>query len=119
MPVTDDCVRVPLVQDSVIMSKLFGALLLIFSSGSLNLLLGPRTTAGQLVETVATGLEIVVHTIESIGQAWEFVESSNLLKPNHNDVDVSSVLSKKHKELMGRLVEIYRAIENIEYEAST
>lgn len=73
---------------------------------------------GQVLESIATGIEVVVHTIESIQQAWDLVESTDLLKNKgpSNNPNIKDMVSKKHHELMGRLVEIYRAIENIEYE---
>lgn len=37
-------------------------------------------------------------------------------KDEHANPNIKNMVSKKHHELMARLVEIYRAIENIEHE---
>lgn len=79
----------------------------------------PQPVHGFL-ESIAAGLEVVIHTVESIQQTWEFVEASDVLKhknqvPNPN---IKDVVSKKHHELMDRLVEIYRTIESIEHDVS-
>lgn len=79
----------------------------------------PQQTEGFL-EAVATGLEVIVHTIESIQQTWEIVEATDVLK--HGDgkanPNIKDLVSRKQHELMGRLVEIYRGIENIEHDVS-
>lgn len=79
----------------------------------------PQETEGFL-EAVATGLEVIVHTIESIQQTWEIVEATDVLK--HGDgkanPNIKDLVSRKQHELMGRLVEIYRGIENIEHDVS-
>lgn len=96
-------------------------LLPVLLSLSLLLLLGtaPQPAEGAL-EAIATGLEFVVHTFESIQAAWEVVEATDALKQRGeaNNPNIKNMVSKKHHELMARLVEIYRSIENIEHDVS-
>lgn len=73
-----------------------------------------------ILEEIATGLEVIVHAVESIQQTWEIVEATDVLKQKdeHANPNIKNMVSKKHHELMGRLVEIYRAIENVEHDVS-
>lgn len=82
------------------------------------LLFCPPTTA--FLESLATGLEVVIHTVESIQQTWDIVEATDVLnhKGQKANPNIKDSISKKHHELMARLVEIYRAIENIEHDVS-
>lgn len=76
--------------------------------------------ATGILEEIATGLEIVIHTVESIQQTWEIVEASDVLKHKNQvaNPNIKDLVSKKHHELMDRLVEIYRSIESIEHDVS-
>lgn len=73
-----------------------------------------------ILEEIATGLEVIVHAVESIQQTWEIVEATDVLKQKdqHANPNIKNMVSRKHHELMGRLVEIYRAIENVEHDVS-
>lgn len=92
-----------------------------FTSIALVLAIGWTPTAvNGILEEIATGLEVIIHTVESIQQTWEIVEASDVLK--HKDQkanpNIKDLVSKKHHELMDRLVEIYRSIESIEHDVS-
>lgn len=67
-----------------------------------------------LIEEIATGLEFVIHTIEGISETWELVESHKA--GNQHQQPNFPLIKRKQNELMSRLVEIYREIENIEHE---
>ena len=85
--------------------------LLLLSVGRL-----PTTTG--ILEEIATGLEVVIHTIESIQQTWEIVEATDVLKQKDHNPNIKNMISRKHHELMTRLMEIYRGIQNIEHDVS-
>ena len=81
---------------------------------------GRLPPATGILEEIATGLEVVIHTIESIQQTWEIVEATDVLKQkDHNaNPNIKNMISRKHHELMTRLMEIYRGIQNIEHDVS-
>lgn len=87
-------------------------LFLLFSAGT--------PPADGFLEAVATGLEVIVHTIESIQQTWEVVEATDVLKHKNQvaNPNIKDLVSKKHGELMDRIKEISRSIASIEHDVS-
>lgn len=94
------------------LGRVAALLVLLFSIGT--------QPATGILEEIATGLEIVIHTVESIQQTWEIVEATDVLKHKNQvaNPNIKDLVSKKHHELMDRLVEIYRSIESIEHDVS-